>query len=100
MQREGNDNKNILVNKASVNFFTDHSKGSLAKVLAAIADCEINLSKLQSMPIPGSDWKYSFHVDMEFENVDLFNKAISAITPLTQEVKVYGLYEKGKTFYE
>ena len=53
--------------KASVNFHTDHSKGSLAKVLTKIADGGINLSKLQSFPIPGSDWKYSFHADMEFE---------------------------------
>ena len=45
-------------------FQTDHSKGSLAKVLTKIAEGDINLSKLQSMPIPGSDWKYSFHADL------------------------------------
>ena len=51
-------------NKASINFHTDHSKGSLAKVLTKIAEGGINLSKLQSLPIPGSDWKYSFHADL------------------------------------
>ena len=51
-------------NKASVTFHTDHSRGSLAKVLTLIADAGINLSKLQSYPIPGSDLKYSFHADM------------------------------------
>ena len=56
-------------NKASVNFHTDHSRGSLAKVLTKIAEGGINLSKLQSFPIPGSDFKYSFHGDMEFETV-------------------------------
>ena len=50
-------------NKASLIFQTDHSKGSLAKVLTKISDADVNLSKLQSMPIPGSDWRYSFHVD-------------------------------------
>ena len=54
-------------NKASVNFQTDHSKGSLAKVLSKIAEGDINLSKLQSFPIPGSDWRYSFHADLEFQ---------------------------------
>ena len=44
--------------KASVNFHTDHSRGSLAKVLTEIAEGGINLSKLQSFPIPGCDWKY------------------------------------------
>ncbi|MCG2615588.1 prephenate dehydratase [Terrimonas sp. NA20] len=81
--------------KASVNFHTDHSKGSLAKVLSRIADGGINLSKLQSFPIPGSDFKYSFHADMEFESVDQFNEVIRNITPLTEEIKVYGLYKNG-----
>ena len=83
--------------KASVNFHTDHSKGSLAKVLTKIAESGINLSKLQSFPIPGSDWKYSFHADMEFDSVDQFEKAIKKIEPLTEEIKVYGVYKKGKT---
>src|ERR1700743_450759 len=59
-------------NKASVNFHTDHSRGSLARVLTKIADGGLNLSKLQSMPIPGSDWGYSFHADMEFEQLEQF----------------------------
>jgi len=84
-------------NKASVNFHTDHSRGSLAKVLTRIADGGINLSKLQSFPIPGSEWQYSFHADMEFETIEQFNTVIDAIKPLTEEVKVYGVYRKGKT---
>lgn len=83
--------------KASVNFHTDHSRGSLAKVLTHIAEGGINLSKLQSFPIPGSDWKYSFHADMEFDNIDQFNKVVEGITPLTAGLKVYGVYKKGKT---
>jgi prephenate dehydratase len=82
-------------NKASVNFHTDHSKGSLAKVLTKIADGGINLSKLQSFPIPGSDFKYSFHADMEFETIDQFNNVIDEIKPLTEEVKIYGVYKRG-----
>ena len=63
-------------NKAFLTFHTDHSRGSLAKVLTLIADAGINLSKLQSYPIPGSDWKYSFHADMEFENRSEFENVI------------------------
>ena len=97
LQREGTFAVEPTANKASINFFTDHSKGSLANVLSKIASCNINLSKLQSMPIPGSDWKYSFHADMEFENVAQFEKAFQKIEPITQQVTVYGLYKKGKT---
>lgn len=84
-------------NKASVNFETDHSRGSLARVLTAIAAGGINLSKLQSSPIPGSDWKYSFHADMEFDTKGQFDEVIGAIKPLAEEVKVLGVYRKGET---
>ena len=83
--------------KASVNFHTDHSRGSLARVLTTIADGGINLSKLQSFPIPGSEWEYSFHADMEFENIGQFQGVIEAIRPMTAELKIYGTYKKGRT---
>jgi prephenate dehydratase len=81
--------------KASVNFHTDHSRGSLARVLTRIADGGINLSKLQSMPIPGSEFKYSFHADMEFDSVDRFNDVIRSIEPHTESLKVLGIYKRG-----
>jgi prephenate dehydratase len=83
-------------NKASVIFQTDHSKGSLAKVLTKISEGDVNLSKLQSMPIPGSDWKYSFHADCEFTHIDQLNKVLEKIKPFTADVKVYGIYKNGK----
>ncbi len=83
-------------NKASVYFETDHSKGSLAKVLTKIADEGINLSKLQSMPIPGSDFLYGFFADMEIDDVESFEKIIKAIVQLTVNVKVLGIYKNGK----
>ena len=81
--------------KASVNFQTNHTKGSLAKVLTKIADGGINLSKLQSFPIPGSDFKYSFHADMEFDSLDQFYKVIEKIKVLTDSVRIYGVYKRG-----
>jgi prephenate dehydratase len=81
--------------KASVNFHTDHSRGSLAKVLTKIAEGGINLSKLQSFPIPGSDFKYSFHADMEFDSAKQFEEVMELIKPLTAELKVYGVYKRG-----
>ncbi len=81
--------------KASLNFHTDHSRGSLARVLTAIAEGGINLSKLQSFPIPGSDFKYSFHADMEFDNLEQFNDVMKAIKPITEHLKIYGVYRRG-----
>lgn len=82
-------------NKASINFQTIHKEGSLARVLGVIAIHDINLSKLQSFPIPGSEFKYQFHVDMEFDNIKKFQKVIEKIKPLTEEIKIYGVYNKG-----
>lgn len=82
--------------KASVNFVTGNQKGSLAKVLCKIADAGINLSKLQSMPIPGSNFKYSFHADMEFDSADQFYKLIEKLKDSTEEITVLGIYKNGK----
>lgn len=95
LRREGEGTNTEKADKASVNFHTDHSKGSLARVLTEIAAGGINLSKLQSFPIPGSDFKYSFHADMEFDTVQQFHDVIAAITPLTAELKIYGIYKRG-----
>jgi prephenate dehydratase len=83
-------------NKASVNFHTDHSRGSLARVLGRIAEGGINLSKLQSSPIPGTDFQYSFYADMEFDTLDQFNEVIESIKPVTKDLRIYGVYRNGK----
>ena len=83
-------------NKASVHFHTDHSRGSLARVLTAIAAGGVNLSKLQSLPIPGSDWKYLFHADMEFDTIEEFIAVTAEMKKMTSELRVYGIYKKGE----
>jgi prephenate dehydratase len=97
VQREELGVEDAEANKASVNFHTDHSRGSLARVLTKIAEGGINLSKLQSFPIPGSDWKYSFHADMEFDNPATFYQVIEALRGMTAHLKIYGVYKKGNT---
>ena len=62
--------------KASLYFQTNHSRGILATVLACIAEGGINLSKLQSMPIQGSNFKYGFYADLEFDNRNQLNNVL------------------------
>jgi prephenate dehydratase len=83
-------------NKASIYFQTDHSRGILAKVLAKIAQGNVNLSKLQSMPIPGSTFKYGFYADLEFDNKKQIEKVLEALKGLTNSIRIFGMYEKGK----
>ncbi len=82
--------------KASIYFQTNHSRGILSKVLAKIAQGNVNLSKLQSMPIPGSTFKYGFYADLEFENNKQIEKVLENVKALTNSTKVLGLYKKGK----
>jgi len=83
-------------NKASIYFQTDHSRGILAKVLAKIAQGRVNLSKLQSMPIPGSTFKYGFYADLEFESKKQIEKTLEEVKSLTNSIKIFGMYHKGK----
>ena len=97
LEKEENDGNIEGANKASIIFETDHTKGSLAKVLTTIAEGFVNLSKLQSLPIPGSDWKYAFHADCEFVDIEQLNAVLENIKPFTANIKVYGIYKNGKT---
>ncbi|MEY3057273.1 MAG: hypothetical protein RLZZ614_1818 [Bacteroidota bacterium] len=83
-------------NKASIYFQTDHSRGILANVLAKIAQGNVNLSKLQSMPIPGSTFKYGFYADLEFDNKKQIEKVLEALKGLTNSIRIFGMYQKGK----
>ena len=86
----------VAANKASIYFQTNHSKGILAKVLTTIAEGDINLSKLQSMPIQGSNFKYGFYADLEFENAPQLHNVLNSISNNTNSLKIFGIYKKGK----
>ena len=84
-----------VADKASLYFKTNHEQGSLLKVLRQMEDSTINLSKLQSYPIPSEPWHYMFHVDMEFDNVEIFIRTIDAMREKSVELKIMGIYQKG-----
>ncbi len=82
-------------NKASVHFALSHNIGSLSKVLSIFSFYEINLSKIQSMPIIGKDWEYQFYVDLEFTDYGLYKQSLEAIKPFTSDLGVLGEYKRG-----
>ena len=85
------------VNKASIHFALSHRIGGLSKVLSILSYYEINLSKIQSMPIIGRDWEYQFYVDVEFTDYDLYIQSLSAIKPFTSDLGILGEYKRGKS---
>ncbi len=82
--------------KASINFHTDHARGRLSEVLTLIARHDINISKLQSFPLPGSQFKYGFHADLEFDTINQFEELIKNLGGVTKYLRVLGVYKKGK----
>lgn len=87
--------EDIHANKASIYFQTNHTKGVLAKVLTQIAKHDVNLTKLQSMPIPGSNFKYGFFADMEFDKRKKLDQVLNSVKELTNNIKIFGVYQKG-----
>ena len=81
-------------NKASLVFSLPHEEGSLSKVLTILSFYDINLTKIQSLPVIGHEWEYLFYVDVTFENVIRYRQSIDAIIPLTKELKIIGEYEQ------
>ncbi|MFH6768711.1 prephenate dehydratase [Gaetbulibacter aquiaggeris] len=84
------------INKASLKFETDHKRGSLAAILNVMSDCKLNLTKIQSLPIIETPWKYSFFVDVTFETYNDFSKAKSILKIMAQGMKILGEYKNAK----
>ena len=87
-------------NKSSICFNVSHSKGSLANVLTKLAHHDINLTKIQSLPVIGKEWEYYIHVDMEFENYNQYLQAMEEIKPSLIEFKILGEYKRGNNIFE
>jgi len=91
---------NNRVNKSSLVFSLPHSEGSLSQVLSILAFYNINLSKIQSLPVVGHEWEYLFYIDLVFEDYNRYLQSLDAIRPLISKLKVLGEYHVGKRSYD
>lgn len=82
------------VNKASLVFSLPHTHGSLSKILTIFSFYDINLTKIQSMPIIGCEWEYRFYIDVTFDDYVRYRQSLNAITPLTKAFKILGEYKE------
>lgn len=95
--KENNGDETAQVNKASIHFALAHKSGSLSKILSILSYYDINLTKIQSLPIMGKDWEYQFYIDVMFEDYNWYKKSLDAIRPFTADLGVLGEYVKGKS---
>ena len=97
----GNEEKgNTRGNKVSICFSTGHKPGSLAKVLVKLAELEINLSKIQSVPRLNGEWEYMFYLDLELNKNTKSDIIKRVLDKYTSNLEILGVYFKGDMLYD
>lgn len=90
------DKSSVSANKASIKFIVGHDTGSLAEVLTILAKHDLNLSKIQSMPVIETPWKYAFFADFVFKSYASYFDAVNEVKEKVEELEILGEYNKGK----
>lgn len=85
---------NKAPNKASIVFTLPHTCGSLSKVLTILSFYNVNLTKIQSLPVVGKEWEYCFYLDLTCNDHNRYRLALDAIKPLITEFKNLGEYNE------
>lgn len=87
----------VELNKSSLVFTLPHEEGSLAKVLSILSFYHVNLTKIQSLPIIGEEWKYQFYINLTFNDYTRYRQSLEAIIPLTKDFQILGEYKEAST---
>lgn len=81
--------------KASLKFILENRKGSLVSVLNILRDFDLDMTKIQSIPVIETPWKYAFFIDVLFREEEELHKVLGILTELTEELKLLGIYKNG-----
>ncbi|WP_348268480.1 prephenate dehydratase domain-containing protein [Edaphobacter paludis] len=84
-------------NKVSVAFAVEHRPGTLVDALKLLAAADVDLTKIESRPVPGSPWEYVFYVDIRFADAARADAAVAALRDHCRMVKVLGRYRAAET---
>jgi len=80
------------INKASMVFSVTHHSGSLFDSLAILSEYGLNMKKLESRPIEGKPWEYSFFVETELNDQEKFDKACKKMSETCTSFRVLGKF--------
>jgi prephenate dehydratase len=78
--------------KLSAAFAVDHRPGTLVKALQALAAAGVNLTRIESRPVPGQPWEYVFFVEFRFTDAAMADAALEALRSGTRMVRELGRY--------
>ncbi len=87
------DGMSVVADKMSLAFAIEHRPGTLVAALERLAAAGVDLTKIESRPVPGSPWEYVFYVDVRFDTAAKANAALAALREHCRMVKVLGRYK-------
>ncbi|WP_200974229.1 prephenate dehydratase [Echinicola sp. 20G] len=96
VQKENKAREKDSFDKASIKLIIKNEPGSLAKVLTTMSEHNLDLSKIQSLPVIDEPWNYAFFIDMIFNNVNDYHETIEILTNRGHKIKVLGEYKNTK----
>lgn len=82
--------------KASILFELPNTPGSLAQVLSTIHEGSINISKIQSVPMVLEEWRYTFHLDLEYSSIEQYELVMKQLNRICKNLQVLGIYKSGE----
>ncbi|MDR2817040.1 MAG: prephenate dehydratase [Proteiniphilum sp.] len=88
--------RGTVKNKASLVFALPHTVGSLSQILSVLSFYDMNLTKIQSLPIIGREWQYLFYINLTFNDYMRYKQALDAVIPLMKDFKILGEYAEGR----
>lgn len=83
-------------NKASLSFQISNTVGALLSVLRCFEEQNVNMSKIQSMPVLGRPNEYEFYVDIEWQKPEDYDQAIKNALKHTINFNIMGEYLKNE----
>src|SRR5258707_1233317 len=81
--------------KMSLAFAIEHRPGTLVAALERLARAGVNLTKIESRPVPGSPWEYVFYVDVRFDSAEEAEAALAALREHCRTARLLGRFRAG-----
>lgn len=86
--------KGIQSNTASVLFTLNDEPGALSRILDVLSSRKHNMSKLESRPIQGHPWEYSFFVEIWFDDEEYAHETFRLLSKVAAQFRVLGVYRR------
>jgi prephenate dehydratase len=83
---------NVFANKMTVAFVVEHRPGTLVAALQGLSELGVDLTKIESRPVPGKPWEYIFYVELRFADEAMADAALATLQKECGMVKGLGRY--------